>query len=211
MLHSAKRICGTLALLAAVVLGGTAPAARAQNLLTNGDFDAGAGLGGWTWGPGALALGDDSGSCLLSDGADATSGQAASSHYFAMYSTQCIAVDPLATPTLHLNAIYRTTAPVWARLALQSFTDADCANFEGYYSGAYGSTSAAWAAIGGPITLAPPTLSFKVTADFNPMNAGQGPFTGSFDRFYVGVLPQILVDGFETESGSACHWSAIVD
>lgn len=211
MLHSPKVIWCTLALFATLAFSGGAAAARAQNLLANGDFDAGAGLDDWTWGPGTLALEPDSGSCLLSDAALATSAMAASSHYFAMYSTQCIAVDPLATPTLHLAAMYRTTAPVWARLALQSFTDAGCANFESYYSGAYGSTSATWTAIGGPIALAPTTLSFKVTADFNPMNAGQGPFTGSFDRFYVGVEPQIFVDNFEAESGSACHWSAILE
>lgn len=188
-----------------------ASAAAAQNLLNNGDFDAGAGLGDWTWGPGTLALEPDSASCLLSDAALATSAMAASNHYFAMYSTQCIPVDPVATPVLHLGALYRTTGAVWARTALQSFTDAACASFEGYYTGPYGATSAAWAAIGGPVTLGPATHSVKVTADFNPMLPGTAQFTGSFDRLYLGVLPWIFADGFEPESGSACNWTVAVE
>ncbi len=208
MAHAWKGMGCAMALLAALATTGSV---QAQNLLTNGDFDSGAGLGAWTWGPGSLALGSDSGGCLLSDAADATSTMAASSHYFAMYSTQCIPVDPLATPTLHLSALYRTSAPVSARLFLQSFTDAACADFEAYYDGDYGPMSAGWTAIGGPVSLAPTTQSFVVTADLLAMTVGQGPFTGSFDRFYVGVLPQIFVDGFETESGSACHWSSLVD
>ena len=98
---------GTLVALA------SSHAAGAQNLLTNGDFDAGTGLGAWTWGPGSLALGADAGSCALSDSAVATSAMAASNQYFAMYSTQCIAVDPTATPELHLGALYRTTGPAF--------------------------------------------------------------------------------------------------
>jgi hypothetical protein len=192
---------GTLVTLA------SSHAAGAQNLLTNGNFDAGTGLADWTWGPGSLALGADAGSCLLSDSAAATSGPASSNEYFAMYSQQCITVDPTATPVLHVGALYRTTAQVWARVFLQMFTDSGCANFLGYGGGHFGATSANWNAIGGQVPIPPEVHSFHVTADFNPMVAGIPPFTGSFDRFYVGVLPQIFVDGFEAESGSACPWS----
>ncbi len=197
--------CTLLATLAA------ASAAEAQNLLANGDFDAASGLADWTWGPGGVVLGADSGSCALSGAADASSGATPSNQFFAMYSTQCIEVDPLVTPTLHVAATYRTTAPVYARLHLQSFTDSACATFEGYYFGASGPTSAAWTAIGGTVTLGPNTRSFVVAADFNPVAAGTPPFTGSFDDIYVGVAPRLFVDGFEAESGSACPWSNIVN
>lgn len=194
-----------LALAANLAVG-----ASAQNLLINGDFDSGPGLIDWTWGPGGVVLGADSGSCALSGAADATSGATPSGDFFAMYSEQCIVVDPAITPALHVAATYRTTAPVYARLFLQSFTDAACATFEGYYFGASGTASAAWTAIGGTVTFGPNTRSFHVTADFNPMAAGTPPFTGSFDDIYVGVAPQVFLDGFEAESGSACPWSAVV-
>ena len=199
-----RLMLGTLVALA------SSHAAEAQNLLTNGDFDAGAGLADWSWGPGALALGADAGSCLLSDSAAATSGAASGNQYFAMYSGQCIPVDPTVTPVLFLGALYRTTAEVWARLFLQMFTDGACASFHGYGGGHFGATSANWNAVGGLVPIPPEVHSFHVTADFNPMVAGNPPFTGSFDRFYVGVLPQIFVDGFEEESGSACPWSSQV-
>lgn len=196
-----------LCAFATFVAGG---ATFAQNLLTNSDFDTGVGLDAWTWGPGSLALEGDSGSCLLSDAALATSAMAASNQYFAMYSTQCIPVDGVAIPTLQIGALYRTTAPVWARLFAQTFSDAACTQFLDFSGPVYGSTSAAWTAIGGAVTLDPLTLGVKFTADFNPMAADTPQFTGSFDRFYLGVLPQLLVDGFEAESGSACHWSQVV-
>lgn len=183
----------------------------AQNLLANGDFDSGAGLSDWTWGPGGAVLAADSGSCALSGSVDASSGTTPSGPFFAMYSAQCVAVDPIATPALHVAALYRTTAPVFARLHLQSFTDSACATFEGYYFAAAAPASATWTGLGGTVTFGPNTHSFVVAADFNPAAAGASPFTGAFDRFYVGELPQIFVDGFGPESGSACHWSAIVD
>lgn len=188
-----------------------ASSAAAQNLLNNGSFDSVPGLSDWTSGPGTLALGPDSGSCLLSGAAEATSGATPSGEFFAMYSTQCVAVDPSATPTLHLGAMYRTTAPVYARLFLQSFTDAACASFEGYYTVAFGTSSATWTQIGSAVTFGPNTRSFYVTADFNPVASGSPPFTGTFDRFYLGLEPRIFVDDFEAEAGSACNWSAVVD
>lgn len=204
---SKLRLCLFLLTATATV----APRVSAQNLLSNGDFDSGAGLTDWTWGPGGAVVGVDSGSCALSGSADASSGATPSGQFFAMYSTQCVAVDPIATPTLHVGALYRTTAPVFARLHLQSFTDSACATFEGYYFAAAAPSSASWTGLGGTVTFGPNTHSFVVAADFNPTAAGAQPFTGSFDRFYVGELPQIFVDGFEPESGSACHWSAVVD
>jgi hypothetical protein len=199
-----KFVLGTIVALA------SSHAVGAQNLLTNGDFDAGVGLTDWGPGPGTLALGADAGSCLLSDSAAATSGGASGNQYFAMYSGQCITVDPTATPTLFLGALYRTTAEVWARLFLQMFTDGACASFHGYGGGHFGATSANWSFVGGQVPIPPEVHSFYVLADFNPMVAGNPPFTGAFDRFYVGVQPQIFVDGFEVESGSACRWSSIV-
>lgn len=202
------RLRGTVLLFAMLT---AASATSAQNLLANGDFSAASGLADWTWGPGGVVHGADSGSCALSGAADASSGATPSNQFFAMYSTQCIEVDPVVTPTMHVAATYRTTAPVYARLHLQSFTDSACATFEGYYFGASGPTSAAWTAIGGTVTFGANTRSFVVAADFNPVAAGTPPFTGSFDNIYVGVAPQVFVDGFEAESGSACPWSNIVN
>jgi len=198
-----------LCIFATVAPLAAAPAG-AQNLLTNGDFDSGLGLDSWNNGTGSWILGDDSGSCLLSDAAQGTSALASTDQFLSLYSTQCISVDPSATPTLQIGALYQTAASVWARLYLQFFSDAGCANHLGWSGFAFGSTSPEWTAVGGPIELDPTAVAVRVWADFNPMVAGIPQFTGALDRFYLGLLPQLLVDSFEAEGGSACHWSAVI-
>ncbi len=183
----------------------------AQNLISNPDFDAGLGLTSWVGTTGSWALDPDSGTCLLSDSAAGTSAIAGSDQFLGMYSQQCVPVDPVATPTLYLGGLYKTPASVWARLYLSFFSDGACTTFASWSEFAFGATSPTWRAILGPVSIPAGVGSVRVWADFNPMVAGLPQYTGSYDRIYLGAVPQLFADGFEAESGSACHWSDIVD
>lgn len=183
---------------------------RAQNLLSNPDFDAPDGLSGWILHTGTWQLGADSGSCTTSGTIDGTSAISGSSHYFYVVPDQCIAVDPSATPELYLAAMYRTTANVFARLYLQFFSDGACATPIGWSSSVFGSTSANWNRIGDFLPLNPNAGSVSFHADNNPETVGEPQFTVQWDRFYLGVEPQLLLEDFEFEGGSACRWSSVV-
>lgn len=186
-------------------------AAQAQNLLSNPDFDAPANLDSWVANTGSALLGADSGSCATSGSADASSGlSGGGNQYFWMTSGQCIVVDPLATPQLHLAAMYRTSADIYSRLYLQYFSDANCGTSIGFSSTVVGATSPAWTRIAGPVAIDANAASIVVHAD-NLIAVSGGPaFAVQWDRFYLGVIPEIFLDDFEFESGSACHWSAVV-
>ncbi len=199
----------TAAVVLWVSMALTAPLA-AQNLLTNGDFETALGWAGWAWGTGTWQLGPDSGSCTLSSAADGTSALVTTDHFLSLYGNQCIPVDPTATPVLHVAVMYKTTATVWARVYLQQFSDAACSSYLAWSGTVSGGTSANWTRIMGPITLDSSAASVLVWLDFNPQQAGMGQYTGSIDRLYLGVEPQIFLDDFEDESGSACNWSLIV-
>lgn len=188
-----------------------AAAAPAQNLLINPDFDAGLGLSTWASRTGSWVLGSDSGSCSLSDSASGTSDLAGGgSQFLGIYSQQCIPVDPVATPTLHLGVLYRTPANVFARLVLAFYSDAGCLTPAGFSSFVFDTTSADWKRLLGPVALAGNAQAVQVWADFNPAQAGLPQYTGSFDRFYLGVPALLFADSFEAESGSTCHWSVVV-
>lgn len=203
-------ICLRSTFLGLLVALGLTAAAGAQNLLTNPDFDAGLGLTWWATGTGSWALGADSGSCLLSNSAAGTSGDVGGLQEVGMNSEQCVPVDPLATPTLYLGALYKVSANVYARLYLQFFSTGTCTNFDSWSNLVFGLTSPSWNLILGPIAIPPTAQSAKVWAEYIPVSALEPPYTASYDRLYLGALPQIFVDGFEAESGSACHWSTIV-
>lgn len=193
-----------LAVLAAPRPGG------AQNLLANPDFDTPDGLSGWILQAGTWQSGADSGSCTTSGAIDGTSAISGSSQYFYVVPDQCIAVDPSATPELYLAAMYRTTANVFARLYLQFFSDGACATPIGWSSSVFGSTSANWNRIGDFLPLNPNAGSVSFHADNNPANVDEPQFTVQWDRFYLGVEPQLLLEDFEFEGGSACRWSSVV-
>lgn len=199
-------------LSAAVLLGAlaSARAGGAQNLLANPDFDTPDGLSGWSLQTGTWQLGADSGSCTTSGAIDGTSAISGSSQYFYVIPDQCIAVDPSVTPELYLAAMYRTTANVFARLYLQFFSDGACATPIGWSSSVFGSTSATWNRIGDFLPLNPNAGSVKFHADNNPATVGEPQFTAQWDRFYLGVEPQLLLEDFEFEGGSACRWSSVV-
>lgn len=190
---------------------GLAAAASAQNLLTiNPDFDSGLGLDSWQTANGSWVLGADSGSCLLSQSAAGTSGDSGGTQVLGLVSEQCIPVDAIATPTLFIGALYKSSANVYTRIYLQFFSDGACTVFDSWSAWAFGSMSPNWNSILGPISISPTALSAKVWNDVIPASGLEPQFTASLDRIYLGVLPWIFVDGFEAEGGSACHWSSIV-
>jgi hypothetical protein len=195
------------------VLAVLAPArgARAQNLIDNPDFDAPAGLADWQGQAGTVVLGPDSGSCVTSGAANATSAlSGGGSQYFFMVSSQCIPVDPVAHPAMQLAGMYKTTANVFARIYLQFFSDTGCTTPIGFSDFVVGGTSAAWKRIADSVLLDANAGSVYIWADGNPSIAGEPQFTMSWDRFYFGVEPVLFVDDFEFESGSSCHWSSVV-
>ncbi len=205
MVHLRTSLLSLLAVL------GCAGASSAQNLLTiNPDFDSGLGLTSWQTAWGSWVLGADSGSCLLSESAAGTSADSGGTQIIGLVSEQCIPLDPVATPTLFMGALYRSSANVYTRFYLQFFSDGTCTTFDSWSAWAFGSISPNWNSILGAIPIPATALSAKVWNDVIPASASEPQFTASLDRIYLGVLPWIFVDGFEAESGSACHWSSIV-
>lgn len=211
MSRSRNVIPTLLALFAAQLLCLPSGPARAQNLLTNPDFDGPGGLDLWAVETGSMVLGADSGSCTTSGAIDATSGlSGGGDQYFWIISQPCILVDPVANPVLQLAAMYRTTATVYSRIYLQMFLDTTCSTPIGFSSSVFGGTAADWSRIAGAVTIDSAALSVLVFADTLPQTSGGPAFTVQWDRFYLGVVPEIFRDGFEFESGSACHWSPVV-
>lgn len=206
MSHGKLRLA--LTILALVASSRTAPA---QNLLTNPDFDSPAGLDGWTTHNGSTVLGADSGSCATSGVGDGLSAISGGNEYFWMGSQQCILVDPMVHPELFVAAMYRTTGSVFARIYLQRFSDTDCATGIGFTGMVAGSTSPDWTRIAGSLAIASDTVAVQLMADNNVAVGGAPQFTVQWDRFYLGLTPEIFVDDFEFEGGSACHWLPVVE
>ncbi|MEI2811087.1 MAG: hypothetical protein V9F00_13090 [Nocardioides sp.] len=130
---------------------------------------------------------------------------------FWITSDQCIPVDPGATPELLLAGMYRTTADVFARIYLQYFSDGACLAPIGFSTTVFGGTSAGWNRIAGVVDTRPRRRlghRFRRHHSGHERRAGSSRCSGI--AFYLGVEPQIFRDDFEFESGSACHWSAVV-
>lgn len=183
--------------------------ARAENLLANGEFDLPDGLSGWQVSLGALDLVADSGGCPSSDAlAGSSAAGGGGIQFLTVVSSQCIAVDGAVESEIHLGAMYRTSAAVWARLDLRLHASADCSDAVTFAAPQFGSTSVGWNRIAGTVALPANTRSVRVQFGANPHSAGEPPFTVEWDRLYVGFEPEILVDGFELEGGSTCRWSS---
>lgn len=184
--------------------------ASAQNLLVNAEFDLADGLDSWGALVGTWDLTTDSGGCGDSEAAAGSSVLFGSNQYL-WFESECHAVNPVATPTLHLGALYRTTAQVFTRLHLHFFSDGACAveHATDPYSvpPVFAGTSATWRHLLGALPVVTGAGSLRVSIDFNPMVSGLSPFVADLDRIYLGVQPQILLDGFETNGGSTCRWS----
>lgn len=179
-----------------------------QNPLTNPDFDDAQGLGLWSTNvTGSWTLAADSADCAQSSAAEGTSDISGGSQYLAIFSEQCIPVDPGATPTLFVGATYRTTAAVSARLYFQLFSDGACATHLGWSSTVVGGSSATWKSLLGGISIPANALSLLVWIDFNPQSAGEPQYVAGLDRVYLGASPELFRDAFEAEGGSACRWS----
>ena len=211
MFTSRTAISTTLALLAVLFFCCPGGPAQAQNLLTNPDFDGPGGLDLWTVQTGSMVLGADSGSCTTSGAIDATSGlSGGGDQAFWITSQPCILIDPVVTPVMHLAGMYRTTATVYSRIYLQMFSDTTCSTPVGFSSFVFGGTAPAWSRIAGAVAIDSATVSVLFFAESYPQNAGAPAFTMQWDRFYLGVLPEIFHDDFEFESGSSCRWSSVV-
>jgi hypothetical protein len=184
--------------------------AAAQNLLDNPDFDAGA--LSWQVQLGTLDLVADSGSCMSSQaaaGASAPTGSGFQS--FVLTAEACLPVDGSVVGSLEAGGMYRTSAGVWTRIYLQFFSDADCLAHQGWSGFVAGGTSSDWTRISGPIALGTATRAVRFWIDVIPMAFEEPPFTVELDRLSLGPLPELFLDGFESEAGSACHWSSLVD
>ncbi len=185
--------------------------AQAQNLLTNPDFDGPGGLDLWPVQTGSTVLGADSGSCTTSGAIAATSGlSGGGDQAFWITSQQCILVDPVANPVMHLAGMYKTTASVYSRIYLRLHSDTSCLTPFGYSSNVFGETSAAWNRLAGAVAIDGATMAVGVWVETYVQTSGGPAFTVEWDRFYFGVLPETFLDDFEFESGSACRWSAVV-
>lgn len=198
-------------LMAGLVSGAVAAGgpAAAQNLLENPEFDAGS--AGWQLQTGTLELVADSGGCVLSHAVRGASAWTGSMQYFSFSSGTCVAVDGSVVDRLEAGGMYRTDADVWARLYLQLFSDDGCQQHLGWSAVVAGGTAPTWERISGPIALSPETRSVRLHVDDNPMVADAPAFTVDWDRLYLGSVPELFVDGFEVESGSACRWSSLLD
>lgn len=182
-----------------------------QNLVINSEFDDAQGLDSWSNVTGSWVLATDSASCPQSSSAEGTSGTSGGgSQYLGLIGEDCVAVDPVATPTLYLGASYRTTATVWARFYLQFFTDGACGSFDSYSGAIFDGPSATWKALLGEISVPTVAGSLRVWVDFNPQELATPQFVASVDRIYLGTSARLFLDAFEAEGGSACRWSSSV-
>ncbi len=196
------------AILAAMLAMGDS--ASAQNLLDNPDFDAGD--LSWQVQLGTFELVTDSGSCTLSQAVEGASALAGGgSEFFGLTSQTCVTIDGSVVAALEAGGMYRTSADVWSRIYLQYFTDADCLLHQTWSGTVFGGTSPGWTRISGPVGLTAETRSVRLHLDTIPMTAGEPPFTVEWDRLYLGTVPELFLDGFESEDGSACHWSSIAN
>ncbi|MEO8195653.1 MAG: hypothetical protein ABI689_02910 [Thermoanaerobaculia bacterium] len=204
--HPLRRTAIPIFFLLALTVG----AAGAQNLLMNPDFDDG--LTGWqvTFG-GTWSAQPDSGGCTLSSaaGGDSTA-SGGGDPIMGLVTEQCIAIDSVATPSLYLGAMYQSTADIYARFYLELFSDAACNTHSSWSAQAFGGTSAAWNRVMSAIAIEPAASSLRVWVDIIPATSGAPPFAAAIDRLYLGVEPQLFLDGFEPESGTTCYWSSVV-
>ena len=210
-MSSARTAISTLrALLTILLFCCLSGPAQAQNLLANPDFDGPGGLDLWTVQTGSMALGADSGSCTTSGAIAATSGlSGGGDQAFWITSQPCTLIDPVVTPVLHLAGMYRTTASIYSRVYLQMFSDTTCSTPIGFSSFVFGGSAPSWSRIAGAVTIDSATVSVLFFVENYPQTAGAPAFTVQWDRFYMGVLPEIFHDDFEFESGSSCRWSAV--
>jgi len=193
--------------LAAALFSGRALVA--QNLLGNGEFDLPDGTTDWQNTIGSMQLVEDSGSCTTSDAVLGTSAPAGGGvQFFTLYSDQCIPIDGSVHSGVSVGAMYRTSASVWARIDLQLFDSSDCTGGSSFPNPVFGTTSADWTRISGDLPLFESTRSVQLQVSNNPTTAGVPQFTVEWDRIYLGLAPELLVDGFEIEEGSTCRWSA---
>ena len=199
------------ALLAVLLFCCAGGPALAQNLLANPDFDGPGGFDLWTVQTGSMVLGADSGSCTTSGAIDASSGlSGGGDQAFWITSQQCTLIDPVVTPLIHLAGMYRTTATLYSRVYLQLFSDTACSAPIGFSSPVFGGTAPSWSRIAGEVAIDGATQSVLFFAETYPQTAGEPAFTVQWDRFYMGILPEIFLDDFEFESGSSCRWSNVV-
>jgi hypothetical protein len=180
----------------------------AQNLLDNGEFDLNAGLSGWQSSLGSMALVEDSGGCASSDALLGSSAPAGGGlQAFSIVSQQCLPFNGSVHSEVSLGAMYRTTASIWTRLDLAYFSSEDCTGASSFSESVFGSTSATWQRIAGTVAVPATVRSLQLFVSTTPMTTAEPAYTVEWDRIYLGLEPELLVDGFELEGGSTCRWS----
>jgi hypothetical protein len=201
------RIRVTIWVVALALVGGVA-AGFAQNLLANPEFDDLSDLGPWsTNSTGTWEVGADATGCLLSGSAAGTSALAGGGDQFLQMESECVPIDGGSTTTLWLGELYRTEAPVYARMTAQYFSGAGCSSFLQYSATIADGTSPAWRRLLGSVAVPPTAQSVRLFVDFNPQNAGTPQYTAAVDQVYLGTTPLLFADGMEADGGSVCRWS----
>lgn len=190
---------------ALLLLALAAAPGRAQNLVSNPDFDADDSL--WyhdtstdqQWSAVDADLCADSGS-LTSGSVETTPGF----NHFGTRPMDCVAVNP--NETLYAALRYRTDASV-IRLYFTHCADVDCSNcgsFGPYF--AFAGASATWVALGGSDTI-PASGVAAVYLSISASLGSASPFTIDLDRVYLGRDDRVFGDDFEL--GAPCRWSLV--
>jgi hypothetical protein len=181
-------------------------AARAQNGLTNPDFDDG--VGGWEAVDGALAWNAavDVDACPGSGSATFSSPELVAGKWTitAVSSGSCVAVTPGEVISVWARVLFAAPAAT-TDFALLGYTDANCSAGEAELGIAgYGPLPLLWLnfMFGSTIDLATHSVRFLMRSADPTVST----FQFSLDRTYLGPFDPIYLDGFD--SGSTCHWSS---
>jgi hypothetical protein len=199
-LSRASILLPTLLLLAL-----TAAPGRAQNLVSNPDFDADDLLWYHDTSTGQQWSAVDADLCV--DSGSLTAGSVETSpdfNHFSTRPTDCVAVNP--NETLYAALRYRTDASV-IRLYFTHCADVDCFNcgsFGPYF--AFANASVPWVALGGSDTI-PASGVAAVYLSINASLGSASPFTIDLDRVYLGRIDRVFEDDFEL--GAPCRWSVV--
>ena len=185
---------------------------EAVNALPNGEFDAAGQLDGWGLGFGQFLnwSGEDSTGCVGSGalwGASSPMSVAGDSrrNRFLTWTSVCLQIGP--GEPIHFAMSYRTEATT-TRALLYTFSTPDCSGGPGFYQAAFPAASewsrVAWTKAN---TLNAQSVSLLIEA-WNLV--ADAAFEVELDRVYLGLEPEIFLDGFESGyENPACRWNAV--
>lgn len=195
----------TTLLPALLLLALTAAPGRAQNLVSNPDFDADDLL--WYHDTSTDQQWSAVDADLCVDSGSLTAGSVETSPDFQGFSTRptdCIAVSP--DETLYASLRFRSGA-FFTRLYFTYCADVGCSNcgtFGPIF--AFASASATWATLAGSDTI-PASGVAAIYLTIDGALSSPDPFTVDLDRVYVGRIDRVFEDDFEL--GAPCRWSTV--